>query len=141
MEWRQNEMMVIVNGQARGVRGGVTVTADRRDRALRPEGELLTRRHPGYPHRQSRAPPRRPRTAATNPAATAATNPARDGGQQPGRRHRCNNEIYRLEAEGNVHIFTATDLAVGDKAIYDIDQAVLLMTGSDMKLSPRRNRC
>ena len=45
------------------------------------------------------------------------------------------SEIYRLEAEGNVHIFTATDLAVADKAVYDIDQAVLLLTGSAMKLT------
>ncbi len=46
-----------------------------------------------------------------------------------------NNEIYRLEAEGNVHIFTPTDLAVSDRAIYDIDQAVLLLTGSAMKIT------
>ena len=46
-----------------------------------------------------------------------------------------NSEIYRLEAEGHVHIFTATDLAVGDHAVYDIDQAVLLLTGADMKLT------
>ncbi len=45
------------------------------------------------------------------------------------------NEIYRLEAEGNVHIFTATDLAVSDRAIYDIDQSVLLLTGSALKIT------
>ena len=39
------------------------------------------------------------------------------------------NEIYRLEADGHVHIFTPTDQAEGDHAIYDIDQAVLVMTG------------
>ena len=46
-----------------------------------------------------------------------------------------NNEIYRLEAEGNVRIFTASDIAVADKAVYDIDQAVLLLTGSALKLT------
>ena len=45
------------------------------------------------------------------------------------------NEIYRLEAEGNVKIFTPTDLAEGDRAVYDIDQAVLLLTGRDLKLT------
>lgn len=45
------------------------------------------------------------------------------------------NEIYRLEAEGNVRIFTATDEAVGDRAIYDIDQAVMVMTGRALRLS------
>ena len=44
------------------------------------------------------------------------------------------NEIYRLEAVGNVHIFTATDQAFGDKAVYDIDQAVLLMTGRNLHI-------
>ncbi len=31
--------------------------------------------------------------------------------------------------------FTPTDEAVGDKAVYDIDQAVLVMTGKDLKLT------
>jgi lipopolysaccharide export system protein LptA len=34
-----------------------------------------------------------------------------------------------------VRIFTPTDYAQGDHAIYDIDQAVLLMTGHDLKLT------
>ena len=45
------------------------------------------------------------------------------------------NEIYRLEAEGNVRIFTATDEAVGDRAVYDIDQAVMVMTGRGLRLT------
>lgn len=45
------------------------------------------------------------------------------------------NEIYRLEAQGNVRIFTATDEAVGDRAIYDIDQAVMVMTGRALRLT------
>ncbi len=45
------------------------------------------------------------------------------------------NEIYRLEAEGNVRIFTPTDQAVGDRAVYDIDQAVMVMTGRGMRLT------
>ncbi|NLG91899.1 MAG: hypothetical protein GX486_08595, partial [Acetobacter sp.] len=45
------------------------------------------------------------------------------------------NEIFRLEAIGHVHIFTQTDQAWGDKAVYDMDQAVLVMTGKAMKLT------
>lgn len=45
------------------------------------------------------------------------------------------NEIYRLEARGNVRIVTATDEAVGDTAVYDIDQAVLVMTGKHLRLT------
>jgi lipopolysaccharide export system protein LptA len=46
-----------------------------------------------------------------------------------------NNEIYRLEADGNVKIFNQVDIAVGDHAIYDVDQAVLLLTGKNMTLT------
>lgn len=45
------------------------------------------------------------------------------------------NEIYRLQAEGNVHIFTATDHAQGDRATYDMDQSVMVMTGRNLKLT------
>lgn len=44
-------------------------------------------------------------------------------------------EIFRLVAEGNVRIVTPTDEAVGDRAIYDIDQAVLVMTGGKLRLT------
>jgi lipopolysaccharide export system protein LptA len=45
------------------------------------------------------------------------------------------NEIYRVLAEGGVRIFTPTDQAVGDRAVYDLDQAVLVMTGRALKLT------
>lgn len=110
MEWRQNEQVVIAHGNARAVRGDVTVTAN-----------TLVARY-------------RRKTGAV---AASASAPASNSGPNSGpvAADTGNNEIYRLEAEGNVHIFTATDLAVGDKAVYDIDQAVLLMTGGDMKLT------
>ena len=46
-----------------------------------------------------------------------------------------NNEIYRLQAIGHVHIYTATDQAWGDKALYDIDQSVLVLTGHALRLT------
>jgi lipopolysaccharide export system protein LptA len=45
------------------------------------------------------------------------------------------NEIYRLQAEGHVRIYTPTDEAQGDKAVYDLDQGVLVMTGRNLKLT------
>ncbi|MDR3535385.1 MAG: LptA/OstA family protein [Acetobacteraceae bacterium] len=45
------------------------------------------------------------------------------------------NEIYRVEAVGNVHIYTQTDQAWGDRATYDMDQGVLVMTGHNLKLA------
>lgn len=44
-------------------------------------------------------------------------------------------ELYRMEAIGHVHIYSPTDQAWGDKALYDVDQATLVMTGKDLKMS------
>lgn len=44
-------------------------------------------------------------------------------------------ELYRIEAVGHVHIFTQTDQAWGDKALYDMDQGVLVMTGTALKVT------
>ncbi|MFS3136460.1 LptA/OstA family protein [Gluconacetobacter sacchari] len=44
------------------------------------------------------------------------------------------NEVYRLNALGHVHIFTDTDQAWGDRGVYDIDQAVMVLTGKGLKL-------
>lgn len=45
------------------------------------------------------------------------------------------NEVYRVQAEGNVRISTPTDQAQGDRAVYDMDQAVMVMTGRALKLT------
>ncbi|MBX9698410.1 MAG: hypothetical protein K2X74_03180, partial [Acetobacteraceae bacterium] len=49
------------------------------------------------------------------------------------------SEIWRLEAEGRVTIRTATDTARGDRAVYDIDQAVLVLTGRNLGLTSGAN--
>jgi lipopolysaccharide export system protein LptA len=45
------------------------------------------------------------------------------------------NEVYRVRAEGNVRIFTQTDEVLGDLAVYDLDQAVVVVTGRALKLT------
>lgn len=101
IEWRQQQRQVIARGNARAVRGNVTVTADQLIAFYRPKNG-----------------------APAQPAANVI-NSTDTGG----------NEIYRVEAEGSVHIFTTTDRAQGDHAVYDLDQAVLVMTGHDLKLT------
>jgi lipopolysaccharide export system protein LptA len=49
------------------------------------------------------------------------------------------SEIWRLEAEGTVVITTATDRAEGDRAIYDMDQAVMVLTGRNLRLTSPDN--
>ncbi|MGH7102081.1 MAG: LptA/OstA family protein, partial [Acetobacteraceae bacterium] len=107
IEWRQNQQEVIAHGDARAVRGTVTVTADR----------LIAH----Y----------RPKPAVAGAKAAAPVEAAGDsGGVDTG-----GQQIYRLNAEGQVHIFTATDQAFGDHAVYDLDQSVLVLTGGNLKLT------
>jgi lipopolysaccharide export system protein LptA len=105
IEWRQAEQVVIATGNARAIREGVTLEGDR----------LIARYRP-------RAGAAVPAPAPDSPA-TVAEGPG--GG----------NEIWRLEAEGNVRITTATDTAVGDRAVYDMDQGVMVLTGRNLKLT------
>jgi len=105
IEWRQAEQEVIARGDARAIRGTVTVTADRLTAWYRKKGAAGT-----------------PQPA--QPAAGLGTDTATEG-----------NEVYRLQAEGHVRIFTQTDEAQGDRATYDLDQAVLVMTGRSLKLT------
>ena len=118
MEWHQDEQTIVAKGDAKAVRGTVTVTADQLIAHYRKKAGTA----PAIP---AAATP--PKTSGTATAAPAAAAPAAtpDTG---------NNEIYRLEAVGNVHIFTATDQAFGDHAVYDIDQAVLVMTGNNLHI-------
>lgn len=60
---------------------------------------------------------------------------ASDGAETP----MSGSEIWRLEAEGNVRIDSATDHAEGDRAIYDMDQAVVVLTGRGLKLTTPQN--
>ena len=105
MEWRQEQRQVIARGNATAVRQNVTVTADRLIAFYRPKAGAA------------------PQPA--QPAPGAINDPSDAGG----------NEIYRVEAVGKVHIFTPTDNAWGDRAVYDIDQSVLVLTGRNLKLT------
>lgn len=69
----------------------------------------------------------RKKADGTTPAAKPTSAPGMDGDS-------AGNEVYRLQAEGNVRIFTETEQAIGDRATYDVDQAVLVMTGRDLRL-------
>ncbi len=110
IDWDQAAQTVTAHEDARATRGNATVTAD----------QLIAhyRQHPPAPGAGPAPPP--PPAPGANPAAPGDTG---------------NNEIYRLNAEGHVHIFTQTDQAWGDHAVYDIDQAVLVLTGTGLRLT------
>ena len=46
-----------------------------------------------------------------------------------------NTEIYRVEAEGNVTMTREGQAIVGDRAVYDLDQALMVVTGKALKLT------
>jgi len=46
-----------------------------------------------------------------------------------------NTEIYRIDAEGNVVIKKEGETIVGDRAVYDVDQAVGVVTGKNLKVT------
>ncbi len=109
IEWRQVEQQVIARGDAKAVRGNVTVTADRLTAWYRKKGGAS-------------------QPAQSTPASGLTGDASTEG-----------NEIYRLQADGHVLIYTATDQAQGDKATYDLDQSVLVMTGHNLKLTTPNN--
>ena len=45
------------------------------------------------------------------------------------------NEIYRLDADGHVVIKGERETAVGDQAVYDVDQQIGVVTGKALKLT------
>ena len=106
-DWQQAQQIVVARGNAHATRGDTTVIAD----------TLVA-------HYRKRA-----AATGTAPAATAPAKSSSASNDITGA-----NEIYRLDADGNVTINTPTDIAFGDKAVYDIDQAVLVMTGAHLRL-------
>ena len=106
--WLRERHEVVAEGDARATRQDVTVIGNKLMAWYRPKAAT-----PG---------------AAVHPAAAPA-------GAPPAVDDEGGNEIYRLEALGAVHIFTPTDRARCDRAVYDLDQAVLVMTGHDLRLT------
>jgi lipopolysaccharide export system protein LptA len=110
IRWNQQAQTVTAIGNAKAVRGNVTVTAD----------ELVAH------YRKKPAP------AGAKPAPTGSATSG-DPLDQSG------NQLYELDAIGHVHIYTATDNAWGDHAVYSLDDAVLVLTGQHLKLTTQHD--
>ncbi|MCU4159309.1 LptA/OstA family protein [Acidiphilium sp. AL] len=107
--WNQNARTVTAMGNAQAVRGKVTITAD----------QLIA-------HYQPKPGPKPAGGAAgTKPAAAPDALSSLDSGE---------SQITRLDAVGHVHIFTRTDQAFGDLAVYHMALGELVLTGHDLKL-------
>jgi lipopolysaccharide export system protein LptA len=111
IEWRRNEQVVIASGNARAIRGGTTVFADRLIARYRSRGG------------EGRAPGQGAPQGAAQQAAFGS------GG----------GEIWRLEADGRVRIVSGENRAEGDRAVYDLDRRVLVLTGRALRLTNGRD--
>jgi lipopolysaccharide export system protein LptA len=109
IEWQQNAQVYIARGNAKVTRGGVTLYADTISAYYRPTAK------PG---------------AAEAPKSDAGGLGGNLGG---------NTEIYRVIAEGRTRIATATQTVYGDQATYDLDQALVLVTGKNLRLETPRD--
>jgi lipopolysaccharide export system protein LptA len=111
IEWQQNNKVYIARGNAKAIRGDNTVTADTLYAYYRPVQQP--------PSATAAAPQLR-----SNPPASPDQSPFDNGSSQ----------IYRIEADGNVVFTTPTQTAYGDRAVYDVDQALLVVTGKNLKI-------
>ena len=148
LEWRQHEQQVIARGNAKAMRDSVTVTADRLIAWYRKKADTTTPGEggkagvPADAQGGTRGEGAEAGIKATVNAGDGARPPTGDQATQAGNGPGLlgdsdggGNEIYRVQAEGNVHIYTQTDQAQGDKATYDLDQAVMVLTGRNLKLT------
>ena len=44
------------------------------------------------------------------------------------------SEVWRVEADGQVRVTTPSETITGDRAVYDIDKAVVIMVGEDLRV-------
>ncbi|HQU11050.1 MAG TPA: LptA/OstA family protein [Acidiphilium sp.] len=112
--WNQKTRIVTASGNAKAVRGSVTVTAD----------QLVAHYSPAP------AGAGKPAAPQATPQTPQQTTPATGlGGLDSGA-----SQITRLEAVGHVHIFTATEQAFGDLAVYHMSRHELVLTGHGLRL-------
>ena len=105
IEWQQNQQLYIARGNAVATRGSTEVHADK-----------LT----AYYRRVKGAAPRPPAPA---PAAGQSSNLDSE------------TQIYRIDADGHVVLKGPTQTVVGDHAVYDVDQAIVVVTGKRLEMT------
>ena len=127
IDWDQAQQTVTARQDAKAVRGSVTVTADDLVAHYRKKATAAGAKPDTNP--ATPTPAAASATAAAVGPGKSAKGPAPGGPDDTG-----SNEIYRLEALDHVHIFTSTDQAWGDHGVYDIDRAVLVLTGNALRL-------
>lgn len=147
LELSQDAKTVIGRGNAKAIRGKVTITADvltahYRDKvggASSPVQTPFTDLPPAAPVAgqaagTGKAPAPGPAKAAADGEAAPGAASAGPGGHKDGKDSENGTEVWRVQADGHVSIAGETQTAYGDHADYNIDDAVVVMTGQDLKM-------
>lgn len=107
IEWQQNQRVYIARGNALAARGNSEVRAD----------TLIAY----YRERAGGAPQPKPEANAGLAGGLSG-----EGGS---------TEIFRVEAIGNVILKHEASTVTGERAVYDIDQGIAVVTGNNLKLT------
>jgi lipopolysaccharide export system protein LptA len=110
IEWQQNNKVYIARGNAKATRGDDAVTADTLYAYYRDAQQ---------PQQAASA---SPQLRANSPS--SQQDPFDNGSTQ----------VYRIVAEGHVVFTTPSQTAYGDRADYNVDQAMLVVTGKNLKI-------
>ena len=111
IEWQQNQRVYIARGNAVAGRGNNEVRAD----------TLIA-----Y-YREKAGAKRDPKPIQAEANTGLAGGLSGEGGD--------NTEIFRVEAVGNVVLKHEASTVVGERAVYDIDQGIAMVTGDNLKLT------
>jgi len=117
MELSQDLKTVIAHGNAKAIRGNITVKSDTmiayyRDKSETPGGQ-----------------------SQKKPAKTTDKKADKKAGVQPGADDQnSGSEIWRVEALDHVTIASPSQTVYGDHADYNIDDALVVVTGKDLKM-------
>lgn len=118
VEWQQSQRVYIARGNAVAARGNSEVHAD----------TLIA-------HYRERA---AAKTDAKTGAGANADASGKPEGGSPGPvsgEGGGNTEIYRVEAIGNVVLKHDASTVTGERAVYDVDQGIAMVTGNNLKLT------
>jgi lipopolysaccharide export system protein LptA len=113
LEWYQKERLYVARGNAKAVRGQMTVEAD-----------LLTAHERELPPKEGSASKAEARKPIPPPTSQPSAKPADDTGA---------GDIDKMTAEGNVRVTTPRSHIFGTHGVYDLNQHVAYLTGDGLK--------
>ena len=112
LEWYQDQKLYVARGNAKAIRGDMTITSD-----------LMTA-HQRDAGKDAKGQKQKP---AKDAAAAPDGKPAGGGDAGMG------GDIDKMTAEGNVHIVDPRQNIYGDHAVYDLDKHEMILTGQHLR--------